>query len=254
MRRRYLWAMAQSQDLTAQIQLARQTAESAEDWLELLEFCEEHQRPREAQAMSQLAIEAFPEHFLLMTARLKCLRRDGWDDEAEVMARRLLDETPGDLMRLDEWLDCVKALGRDPEQALDAAIAQRTQRPAPSPRTRSGDERLDLSVPLQWLMHRQQSSKALALAQQHPSAYLDRSTLRELALSLPPEQRERTIQLLEALLHQMMEYAHSPYYHELKLVQLIFTRLQPEQRPPWLQALRERYGRKTNFIKGLKGW
>lgn len=249
LRQRYLWAMGRSMDMGAHIALMQQTAASYSDWLDTVEFCERHQRLREALASAQQGLLQHPDHDGLQTALLTCFRRDGWDEEAHTLAQRLLSRRPHDIQRLDTVLECAVALGHARSDML-ATLVEQALHKTPHPADRSQPSRRDISLPVAWLLHEGQWQRALELLDL-PDHWCEQRTLLQLALRLPATQHARAVQLLQSRLALDMQSSSSPYHEELQLVRHTLARMPAADTAAWLTELRERYARKSNFIKGL---
>lgn len=249
LRQRYLWAMEQQLDMRALILLMQQTAITPSDWMDTVEFCEQHAHPREALSSAQQGLQLDPTHEGLQAALLTCYQRDGWDEDAYALALQRLEQRPQDLGRLDTTLQCAMALGRTRAQALQVLLDQALAR-AQTLQDQRQHPTQDLSAPIGWLLREGLWQQALQL-QQRPDVFCERKTLRALALKLPAAHHPQAVQLLQSLLALHMQDASTPYHAELQLVRLTLARMQAADAQAWHTALRQRYGRKINFIKGL---
>jgi hypothetical protein len=249
LRQRYLWAMGRSMDIGALITLMQQTAASSSDWLGTVAFCERRQRPREALASARQGLQQHPDHDGLQTALLACFRRDGWDEEAHVLAQGLLAKRPHDMQRLDAVLECAVALGHARTSTLAAQVKQALDQ-TPCGADRGQPPRREISVPIAWLLHEDEWQRALELLDQ-PEHWCERRTLLQLALRLPPTHHARAVPLLQSRLALDMQSSSSPYHAELQLVRHTLARLPEADTAAWLAELRACYARKSNFIKGL---
>jgi hypothetical protein len=249
LRKRYLWAMGRSLDTNALIALMQQTAASSSDWLDTVEFCERKHKPREALASAQQGLQRDPSHTELQAALLACYRRDGWDEEAYALAQRMLARRPHIMEHLAAVLQCAAVLGHGRDAALSALVEQALQQ-APKHATGTQPPQLDISHPMAWLLHEGQWQRALELLDL-PQHFCERRTRRKLALALPASEHARAVQLLQSILSLDMQSANSPYHEELQLVRHILARMPAADVAVWLAALRQRYARKPNFIKGL---
>lgn len=248
-RNRFLWAMAQSQDIPAQVQCMRDCTVRASDWADLIDFCERNEQQRLAFAYAQEAIKAFPDDDHIKQRMLKLYQRDGWDEQALELAQKLLDQSPADLRQLQTLIDCAGKLGI----ASDKAFEQQLQRllKKHTRRQKDGTDAVQIDIALAWLLSRNDWQGALALYKRKDSLQPWPDTVHQLAMALPASHAQESIDLLESILHRQLEHATSPYRRELQLTRSILQRLPATERLFWRNALCARYYRKKRFVEGV---
>lgn len=265
LRQRYLLAVDAAQDPVSSIQARYASARRAWDVLELAQYCEAHERQREALVYAQKAYQFDPDHSGIQDFLLHCFERDGWDEEAYALRFKQVQAQPLEARLRRKLLKAGQRMGRSKsaiEQELQAwAQARELQRQQEQQsrfdqtHKRSGQDKesagRDVTVRVTWYLQDGESEKAYDLLRQDPGHLCQIACSRDLGLSLPPSHQREAVQLLNQVLQAQMQHASSPYQQELGLVQDILQRLPQPEQGPWLQALATQYSVKRNFIKGL---
>ena len=244
LRKRYLWAMEQSMDVSALIALMQQTAQTDDEWLDAYRFCERQQRHREAMTMAQLGVQHHPSSFALRQALLACYMRDGWDQEALALSEQLALERSHEGPQLALYLQCAVACGHTRLSARNALIEKMWEQASPSPYKNMGDA-------IRWLLRDNDWKYALTIMQR-PSASCETETLCQLAVRLPATHAAQAVGILQPLFDREMQKASSPYAQALRLVQLVVQRMPQADAQAWLQSLRLTYKAKRKFMEGLQ--
>lgn len=257
LRRRYLNSLKQQGDVQAVIDALRAHLSGANEHSELVGFCEEHGRFREALVFAQAAHKTFPKDWSIENDLLRCYERDGWDEEALEIRRRQLEVRP-EPSRFQAVLAAAGRAGRDvgAYRAQLFAWAEARERDArpdpwyrPMPGRMAATTAPDVSVRVNWLLAEGKTEAALALAQ--PPHRCSHDLLRTLARSLPQARNAQAVPLLQRVFDAVMAGASSPYHEPLALVREVVARMPPEQGRQWLSYLRAQYKAKRNFIKEL---
>lgn len=251
----YLSDLQHQGDEVTALEVMRSTATLADEWVQLLQWCEAHQRWREGMDFAQKAYKLHPKNGQIEALLLKAYERDGWDEEALKIRRQQLERLPH-VEHYRAVLVAAERVGRQREQYRDELMAwaasreQRTQTTGWGSMARK-ETFTDVTVRAGWCLDGEGDwDKALALVLQsqvrcHPDLR------HRLALRLPPSHNATAVRLLESLLEQDMHHAKSPYQQALQLVQEMLERMDNSTRQQWLSDLRMRYKAKRNFIKEL---
>ena len=250
LRKRYLWAMAQEQDLPTLIQTMRDSTIEVCDWTELIEFCRANGQDRLAFAYAETALKAYPSEDRLRKLMLELFQHDGWDEQAMELAQQRLDRCPADMDLLQSVLDCAAALGVPPETAFAQQLERVLKRSTKATRTRAGKVYIDIG--LRWLLARNDWQAALELYERDDSEKPGDSSIYSLAMALPASHHAQAVTMLESLLHEQMLRASSPYKHEVQMARAILQRVPAEQRNAWLDAMVARYQRRTRLVTELR--
>ncbi len=257
LRRRYLNGLKQQGDVQAVIDALQAHLADASEYSELVRYCEEHGRFREALAFAQKARKVFPQDWRTEADLLRCYERDGWDEEALAIRRRQLEANP-EVERFQAVLAAAERAGRDVRayrSELFAWAEAQERRPRPEPWYARATGRgaspasPDVSVRVGWLLAEGDADTALALAQTPHRC--SRDLLLALARNLPKDRDTQAVPLLQRVFDAEMARAGSPYEKPLALVRETLTRMPSEQGRAWLAYLRAQYKAKRNFIKEL---
>lgn len=262
LRRRYLDSLKQQGDVQGAIDVMRAHLAGAMEHIELVQFCEAHERYREAMQYVQAARQRYPEDGRVADALLRCYERDGWDDEALALRRQQFEACP-DLAHFQALLKAARQAGQD-EGRYKASLfdwaRQQEQALAPgftfvdrlfNPPGRASAQP-DVSLRVSWLLADQQPEAALALACT-PKHHCAPRLLLELARQLPPERNADAIPLLLRVFNGAIQNDKSPYHEPLALVRETLSRMTSVQRADWLLELRRVHKAKRNFLAGLPG-
>lgn len=260
LRQRYLGVLQQQGNVADVIEAMRSSAQGDSEWAELIRYCREHGRSREALQHAEHAVRQLQSSALQLEALqceallLQCYEEDGWDMEALALHRRRLQRAPWNVQEYDAVLKAAQAAGQDVAayreelfawaQQYESALA-RYNGPAES----GGSAGPDVSLRVLWLLHERKVEDALALVQ--PPNRCQGELLWKLARRLPRSQQAQAVALLQRVFERVMPGASSPYTRELDLVRDIVQRQEPAAAEAWLSQVRSRYKVRRNFIKGL---
>lgn len=251
-RQAYLQDLMRQGDEVTAFEVMRSTANTAGEWAQLVQWCEDRQRWREALELAQKAFKLHPTDWRLEAALLRAYERDGWDEEALTLWRKRLERQPSS----DNYkavLLAAKRAGHDVvayrQGLLDWAQTheRRTERVWGQ---RAAQEIVDVSVRVRWLLEVDKNLQA-ALDLLQPGVHCNSHLLLGLAKRLPKAQDARAQRLLVDLFEGAMPGARTPYTDVLELVRLALERMSASDRVQWLNSLRTQYKAKRNFIKEL---
>lgn len=257
LRQRYLDVLTQQGDVPGTIEAMKTSARHADEWCELIEFCNRHDRQREGFQYAQQGVKRFPGDRQCENLLLAAYERDGWDVEALALRRQQFERHPWSLPDYDGLLRAAQAAGHDRGAYRDGLLAwaeqhESSQRTGVNPRraaAAAGAAPHDVSPRVTWLLHEQRLQDALALVQ--PPHICRNELLWQLAQRLPEAQHAQAVALLKRVFDAVMPAAQSPYAEPLELVREIERRQSAAEFRPWLAWLRTSYKAKRNFIKGL---
>ncbi len=260
LRRRYLNSLKQQEDVQAVIDVMRADLADATEHIELVQFCEAHERYREAMQYVQAARQLYPEDGRVADALLRCYERDGWDEEALALRRQQFEACP-DVAHFQALLKAARQAGQD-EGRYKASLFDwaQLQEQALAPRFTFVDRffflpgragvQPDVSLRVSWLLADHQPEAALALAAT-PGHHCNPRLLLQLARQLPPDRNADAIPLLLRVFNDAIQSAKSPYHEPLALVRETLSRMTAAQGVDWLQELRTVHKAKRNFLAGL---
>ncbi len=262
LRRRYLDSLKQQGDVQAVINVMRGHLADAAEHIELVEFCEAHERYREAMQYVQAARQRHPENGRVRDALLRCYERDGWDDEALTLRRQQFEANP-DVTHFQALLKAAKQAGHDMDNYKASLFEWAQQQELARAPMFTYVDRLfhfpgrptaqpDVSLRVSWLLADQRLEEALALACT-PKHHCAPRLLLELARLLPPERHAEAIPLLLRVFNNSIQNAKSPYHEPLALVRETLSRMTAMQGADWLLKLRTVHKAKRNFLAGLPG-
>jgi hypothetical protein len=258
LRQRYLDCIERQDDPLALMQAMHESAQSAAEFSQLVDYCEKHRKPREAMDYALEAYKKFPKDWRAEADVLRCYERDGWDEEALAIRRRQLEARP-DVEHFRAVLKSAQTAKRDvaayreelfawaQEQEQKQALQARAT-PSWSRQTRPAGER-DVSTRVRWLLAEKRLDEAWALVQAPHRC--DATLLREIAGKLPAGRDQDALPLLLRVFAFAMPNASTPYTEVLAIVNETLARMEPGPRAQWLAYLRAEYKAKRNFIKEL---
>jgi tetratricopeptide (TPR) repeat protein len=244
----------QGDDATAW-EVMRTSVSTASEWDELVQWCEDHHRWREAFDWADKGFKLHPQDWRLEGALLRAYERDGYDQEALAIWRKRLERNPSST-HYQAALKAATCAGLAPEDYRAELMAWAASRESQELRRGYGpraptEQVMDVSVRVHWLFDAEGDvNSALALVQA-PGVICQSDLLHRFALALPEAQASEAAGLLLRLLHSHMQQARSPYHQELKLVRQICERLPPPERRAALAQLRAQYKAKRHFIQDL---
>jgi tetratricopeptide (TPR) repeat protein len=249
----YLEDLNRQGDEATALEVMRGSASTAGEWAELVQWCEDRQRWREAFDFAQKAFKLHPQDWRIEAALLRAYERDGYDAEALAMWRKRLEKNPSS----DNFKATLHAAQRAGHKAVayrqalfDWAAAQeaRTERVWGSRTSRTV---VDVSVRVRWYLELEKDSHAALDLVMQQGVQCDPQLLLTLAKSLPKAHDVQARALLLRLFETAMPRASTPYAEVLNLVRLALERMNAADRALWLLSLRSQYKAKRNFIKEL---
>ncbi len=249
LRLRFLWAMAQSQDMPTQLQTMQDCAVYADDWIGLIEFCRRNGLERQGLEFAQEAIKAFSNDHQIKTLVLGQYRQAGWDKQAMELAQQRLDGHPADEEHLQTVLDCAAALGTPVETAFAEQLERLLKRSVRQDRSLVAKTEIDVAV--KWLLARNDWAKALELYERPDTVLLNSDLIQQLAFALPEIHSGKAIAMLESVLYAQMKGGTSPYKRELQIARLILKHVPQAGRRAWVDAAIARYPQRKRYVEGL---
>jgi hypothetical protein len=257
-RARYLGSLQRQGDVQAVIDAMRAHLASSAEHSQLIAYCELEGRYREAMQYAQAARRQYPDDWRIELDLLRCYERDGWDEEALAIRRRLFERQP-DVEHYRAVLAAAQRAGQDQQRYREQLFEwARQQEQTQSSRNgfsgyrgRKAGERndgTDVSIRVSWLLADGQFEDALTLVTGHRCKP---RLLLEIARWLPPERNAEAAPLLQRVFKLSMQDAKSPYREPLALVKETLARMTPQQGLEWNALLRAQYKAKRNFIAGL---
>lgn len=255
LRSRYIGDLKRQGDSATLLDAMSSNLQGANEFSELIAFCESEGKMRKALDYALKARKLFPGDWRTEEDLLRCYERDGWDAEALAIRRARLEKQP----TVDNFalaLQSAEAAGQDitqyraalyewaAERELQAQTAKTlSYRPMPANPGRN------VTTRVQWLLHEKKIGDALALVQSPHTCNDD--LLYEISQIIRSDQPEQALALLHRVFAFQMPRASTPYAEVLRLVKEIGLMMpQPENRQ-WLARVRAEYKAKRNFIKGM---
>jgi tetratricopeptide (TPR) repeat protein len=252
-RRAYLEDLNRQGDEATALEVMRGSASTASEWAQLVQWCEDRKRWREAFDFAQKAFKLHPQDWRIEAALLTAYERDGYDTEALAMWRKRLEKNPSS-DNCKATLQAAQRAGHDQaayrQVLFDWAASQesRTERGWGSVKSRAV---VDVSVRVRWYLELEKDPQAALDLVMQPGVLCDTPLLLTLAKSLPKAQDAQARVLLLRLFESAMPGASTPYTEVLNLVRLALERMNAADRALWLLSLRSQYKAKRNFIKEL---
>lgn len=249
----YLEDLKRQGDDASTFAVMSSTADTAAEWAELVQWCEDRQRWPDAMVLSKKAYKQHPTDRRIEAALLRAYERDGYSEEALAMWRQWLERQPSS-EHYQGVLKAAQRAGYDVptyRQSLFDWAASQEQRSERVVGSQQGRTIVDVSVRVRWLVEVEKDQRAaLALVMQQ-GVQCDGRLLLELAKNLPKSQDVQARGLLLRLFESTMPRASTPYTEVLNLVRLALDRMHADDRALWLASLRSQYKAKRNFIKEL---
>jgi hypothetical protein len=258
-RRLLIADLTHRQEHDAAVAFMARTARRDVEHLEVIRYCDERGRHREALALAEAAYKRDPKSFIFQDAVLKCWERDGWDEKAFALRKQRYWAS----LRLDEYqkmIDVAKA-ARQPLGELRAEVETmllaREIAVAPAKRPSYGrvageaaSGQRDVSLRAQWLLHEGRVDEALALVVKADHWCGDGVAL-ALARRLDHKHDEQAFTLIDRVARNEIEHSTGRYDTALDLVRLAFERLNSKMKHAYTARLQTDYKAKRNFIKAL---
>jgi uncharacterized Zn finger protein len=240
-----LAALRRDGDTAALYDFMKRTAHGLFETMELVRWCDQHGRHRDALQLAQAACREFRNHRVVEDLLLQLYERDGWDEEAFAIRKRRFADTP-DVRDYEELLAAATRVGEDVSTirawAYDMAKKQESQ----APRGKSGR---NVMRTVELMLHDDRLDAALALVR--PPNFCDTFLLMRIAERLPAERNADAFELLDRALHAEMSHAQSPYREPLHIAALACARLTPAEKTAYLAKLQAHYKAKRNFVSTL---
>ena len=245
-----LTALRRDGDSAALFDFMKETAQGLFETTELIRWCDQNGRHREALQIAQAACREFRNHHVVENPLLAIYERDGWDEEAFAIRKRRFAEAADvrdyealllAAMRVGENVDTIRAW------AYEMAEEQETRAARELRHSNRGGRNVRRTVEL--LLHDDKLEEALALVR--PPNYSDTTLLLHLAERLPSERNAAAFELLDRALHAEMARAQSPYREPLHIAALACARLALDEKTAYLARLQVQYKAKRNFVSTL---
>lgn len=265
--RRWMQADLERQgDPAALFSFLKRSARGVVEQMHLVQWCDEHGRPRDALQIAEATCKAFKNHPRAEDQLLALYERDGWDEEALAIHQRRFDAQPSpdrygplmavarraksDLVALRARCHLAAQAHERAEQKRQAGLQQRFGRHwTPLPAAQG----LGLNVSWRAGFHvlDGEADAALALVQ-HPNT-CDPRVLEALADALPSSRNADAFALLLRCFDFELGRAKTPYREPLRLVHKASARLNGQDAKAWLLSLAQTHKAKRNFVAGLPG-
>lgn len=253
-RKAYLDDLKRQGDEATAFDVMRSTATTAREWAELVLWCEQRKRWREAFSLAQQAFKQHPKDRHLEDALLRAYERDGWDEEALTLWRKRLERDPSSAHYV-AVLKAAQRVGHDMktyrQSLMDWAQAQERRIVRPVWNHKATQEIVDVSVRVRWYLEVEKDLQAALELVYSKDVQCHSALLLVLANALPNSHDVQAKALLLKLFEDTMPRASTPYTEVLKLVHLALKRMSAPDRAAWLGSLRTQYKAKRNFIKEL---
>jgi tetratricopeptide (TPR) repeat protein len=231
----------------------------------VIAFLERHQRFAEALEHAQFAHADLPDDWRLEADLLRCVEREGLNEQALVMRQSQFDRSPSveryqALLqagaRADLAVDALRLSLLKQIEAQEIDDFKRGRRAAHATTWRSGSTAArgpDVSLRAAILCAELRWLEALALVQSvvRGLASCDPRHLERIAVNLPKEHASEAVTLLQRVFDGVMQHSSSPYQEALSLVKRIGQRMDVTHRDAWLLELRTKYKAKRNFIRDM---
>lgn len=264
--RRWLFADLQRQaDPLAVFEFLKRSAQGVTEHAELIRWCNDNGRLRDALLLAQTACKTFKNHPHLEDLLLDAYERDGWDAEALAIRLRRFDQQPSP----DNYRPLAKAAAAAnadwpairrrayaQAQALEqksladfAAQQAAVLRKYGSHAVRPAPAGPDVSWRAGMLVLDGAMDEALALV--HPPNSCDPRVLEALADKLGADRSAEAFALLRRCFDFQIGLAKTPYKEPLRLLAKALTRLNSQDAKAYLLSVGNTHRVKRNFIAGL---
>jgi len=239
-------------DSAAVFAFLKRTADDIFGAADLIRWCDQRGRHREAIQFAQAACRKHRNHRLVEDLLLTAYERDGWDEEALAIHKRRFADAPN----AHGYAALVKAAARVPTEA-DAIRpwAYTVLEKRESGRARDLDGRRaerrgrDVTLAVEMLLHDEKLDEALTLVR-HPN-HCASSVVMCVVERLPPERNAEAFELLDRVLEEEMRFAQSPYHEALHIVHVALARASAADASAYCARLKVKYKAKRNFVSAL---
>jgi uncharacterized Zn finger protein len=263
--RMHLSQLEQTDQVEAALDVLMEDLTEPSSHSRVIAFLERHQRFGEALEHAQSARVDLPDDWRLEADLLRCVEREGLNEQAFVMRQAQFERSPS-VERYQSLLQAgaraglaVNALRLSLFKQIEAQEMDDFKRGRRSPNAatwRSGSTAArgpDVSLRAAILCAELRWIEALALVQSvvRGPASCDPRHLERIAVNLPKEHASEAVTLLQRVFDGVMQHSSSPYQEALSLVKQIGQRLDVTRRHAWLLELRMKYKAKRNFIRDL---
>lgn len=243
-------------DPLAAFEFLRNSARGVTEHAELVRWCNDHGRQREALQIAQAAMRSFKGHAMIEDELLAIYERDGWDAEALAIRQRRFAEHPS-AEAYPLLLEAARRAGADVAavrlQAHEAAARREVAEQEQAARWRrvvgGGEPLRDVGRRLGMLVADGDLDAAVALVQPPHGAHP--RVLEWLAGRLPKSRRADAFALLQRAVEMELGTAKSPYREALRLVTLALAFAGQREGRAWTAALAQGYAAKRVFVAGL---
>ncbi len=264
--RRWMTADLQRQgDPLAVFEFLKRSAQGVTEHAELIRWCNDNGRPRDALLLAQTACKTFKNHPHLEDLLLDAYERDGWDAEALAIRLRRFDQQPSP----DNYRPLAKAAAaanadwpairrrayaqtqaQEQKSLADFAAHQAAVlRKYGSHGVRPAPAGPDVSWRAGMLVLDGAMDEALALVQ--PPSGCDPRVLEALADKLGADRNAEAFGLLRRCFDFQIASAKTPYKEPLRLLAKALKRLNPQDAKAYLLSVGNTHRVKRNFIAGL---
>lgn len=234
---------ARDGDIEARIKLRAKDLSSAWKYLQLAQFCLEHQGADEALRWAEEGLWAFedaPSDARLALFAADLLMEADRGGEAESILGRAFERAPA----FDVYLRWREAGG---EAARERALAIVERRAAPAKRGLGFGHPADLAVEI--LMRERLFDRAWAIALKHP---VSRATQQKLAIESEASHPREALAVYARRVEELASLGGDRVYLEAAGLVARMGRLRASaEQAAYVTSLKERFGRKRNFLKLL---
>ena len=238
----------------------KRSARSDFEHVQLIETCEKHGRLREALTLAEAAHKRDPKSVLFERAVLRSWERDGFDEEAFALRKRIYWRQPS----LDHYralLRAARAAGGSLDSLraeVEAMLVERERAASKTARrgafSRIGSPLPDVTLRVQWLLEEGRTADALALVNGCDGGTCHPQTLLDVAERLAaPQGNAQAFALIDRVARHEIARTTGRYDQAIGVVRLACTRLDDSAAGPYLARLKAEFKAKRNFVKGIEG-
>jgi len=246
-------------DVDALLDFMKRSARSDFEHVQLIETCEKHGRLREALTLAEAAHKRDPKSVLFERAVLRSWERDGFDEEAFALRKRIYWRQPS----LDHYralLRAARAAGGSLDSLraeVEAMLVERERAASKTARrgafSRIGSPLPDVTLRVQWLLEEGRTADALALVNGCDGGTCHPQTLLDVAERLAaPQGNAQAFALIDRVARHEIARTTGRYDQAIGVVRLACTRLDDSAAGPYLARLKAEFKAKRNFVKGIE--